>query len=522
MPVGEIVYISDEAENVGRVSTAGRAYFSDSYNRLKNHSPINVSSASGGSGFESAPVGKMYIRSESGNAIMWVGGSSDDAPYSGHGFPLFGGETTPVLYVNDFASTRVCSSVSGQVVYAIGFLNGEDVTLPNTTPSYPDVTAPYIVSHSPVSGLSGVSFDTEVSVTFNEALYSGSVISGALTINPVHTDISIYRDITDTSKAVLRPNTDFSGETTYTVTLVSGAVTDVAGNAATSGIIFSFTTTDAPPPPDTTAPNVSGISPVSGTQDFPISQNITVTFSEQMLSGTINPVNIFISTTSGASAGNISGTVSLNPADDKTVTVDPTNSLDEGVTYYVNITNGCQDQASAPASGNALDPEIRNHAFSTNYNFIELYNVNSTSSYNAVGSSDDRASGLKLSNTSSDLYNEAPKRIVMTLSRGSTPTTGTATLKIYNHNEELVSDFGSFDTSVLTTSAVEITITNLSNTTILSASGYYVLLFYSGPGYIKVFRASSDIVGGVRFSEVSSSGIFSDTSSYDVSWRVYK
>ena len=95
--VGGFVYLSDEQENVSRVSRAGRAYFSDSYERIKKHCPINVTSASGGSQLESATVGKVYIRSESGNGIMWWGGTADDAPYSGHGYPLWGGEQTSPL-----------------------------------------------------------------------------------------------------------------------------------------------------------------------------------------------------------------------------------------------------------------------------------------------------------------------------------------------------------------------------------------------------------------------------------------
>ena len=92
--VGGIVYLSDEDENFQKVSTAGRAFVSEGYAKVKNHSPINVSAASGGSNFETALVGRVMIYSQSGNNVMWWGGTSDDAPYSGHGMPLWGGETT--------------------------------------------------------------------------------------------------------------------------------------------------------------------------------------------------------------------------------------------------------------------------------------------------------------------------------------------------------------------------------------------------------------------------------------------
>ena len=147
-----------------------------------------------------------------------------------------------------------------------------------------------------------------------------------------------------------------------------------------------------------------------------------------MLSGTINGTNIFISTLSGASVGNIAATITLDTNDKKTVTIDPSSDLTVGATFYVNVLTGCQDLAT-----NALSPERRNHPFSTLYNFVEVYNVNSTTEDNDIGPTDgnDDAAGLKITGTC-DLKDQVPKRVVMKLGRGSTPTTGTATLKIYN------------------------------------------------------------------------------------------
>ena len=89
--VGEIAYLSDEDENFQKVSIVGRALFSESYSKVKKHSPINVTAASGGSTFETVPIGRVQIYSESGNGVMWWGGNGDDAPYSGRGMPLWGG-----------------------------------------------------------------------------------------------------------------------------------------------------------------------------------------------------------------------------------------------------------------------------------------------------------------------------------------------------------------------------------------------------------------------------------------------
>jgi len=512
--VGGLVYLSDENENVSKVSTAGRAFFSDSYERVKNHSPINVSSASGGSQFESVPVGKVYIRSESGNGAMWWGGTGDDAPYSGHGFPLFGGETTPIIPVTNFSAIQIVASISGQIVYPVGFLNGEDVTLANTSPSIPDIVAPFIVSHSPVSGFSGVALNADISVRFSETISPASVISGVFRLSPAH-NVTIFRDTQSPTDVVLRPNTNLSGTTVYFATLVSGTITDLAGNICMSGRGFPFTTASAPPPPDVTGPIVSGITPASGGTTITLADSPTVIFNEQMLSGTINGTNIFLATTSGASVGNVTTTVTLDAGDRKTVTIDPTSDLTTGSTYYINVKTNVQDLA-----GNALQSATNNHPFSTSYSFTEIYNVVSTADSDTLGGSSDSQAGLKVVGTC-DLKDAVIKKVVMKLRRGSTATTGTATLEIKNASHVTVATFGTFDASVLTTSDQDITVTNLSNTQALLLN-YKLMLRYTGTGGMRVNRTTSNAYNGADYTDVDSGGAVNNDSTIDVSWKIYK
>ena len=513
--VGGFVYLSDDQENVSRVSPAGRAYFSDSYERIKKHSPINVTSASGGTQLESTPVGVVYLRSESGNGTMWWGGTGSDAPYSGNGYPLWGGEQSIPIRVTDFAAIQIVASISGQIVYPIGFLNGEDTTLPNIMPNLPDITAPYIISISPVSGISGVSLDSDVSVRFSETINPDSVVSGVLRLSPAH-NVTIFRDNSNTTDVVLRPNVNMSGSTVYFATMVSGTVTDLNGNIAASGRGWPFTTTNAPPPPDVTAPKVSGITPVSGANNTGNTVSPTVLFSEQMLSGTINTTNIYVASTSGAAAG-VAATVTLDPGDRKTVTIDPTSDLTTGLTYYINVTTGCQD-----LSTNALSPAVANHLFTTAYNFVEVYNVNSTADDNQIGPSQDDGAGFKI-NASCAMKDQIPKRVIVKVKRGSTSTNGTVFLKIYNSANTVVSTFGSFSATVLTTSAQDITITNLDNTDSL-ANGYQMMLTYpSGTGSVNVYRTTSNSYTGAIYADIDSSGDFNDDSgTIDISWKVYK
>lgn len=358
--VGGIAYISDADENVSRVSQAGRIFVSESYTRVKNHSPINVSAASGGSVFETANVGKVILYSESGNNVMWWGGSGDDSPYSGHGMPIYGGEKTPLIPVTNFNAVRVCAHTSGQIVYAIGFLNGGETQLGNIVPEAPpaevDSTLPFVVSHSPVSGFSGVALNQEISVTFSEEIAEASIVSGVFHLSPAH-NVTTFRDVSVPEKITMTPNVNLSGVTVYYVG-VTDDVTDLAGNHLSGRLIFPFTTISGAPPPDVTAPVVSGTTPVSGATNVSAAGNVIVLFSEAMLSGSINQGTMYLSYLSGVvRTSGISGTVSL-AVDAKTVTLDPTNNLSGSANVHINVLSGVQDLA-----GNNLAAHDRSRRF---------------------------------------------------------------------------------------------------------------------------------------------------------------
>ena len=455
--VGEIIYISDEDENAQRVSTAGRAFVSEGYAKVKNHFPINVTSASGGSTFETASIGRLMIYSQSGNGIMWWGGTGDDAPYSGHGMPLWGGETTDLIPVTNFNTIRITASLSGQIVYAIGFLNNVvDIPIETTVEVVqPDVTVPTVVSHVPVSGLSGISFDQDMSVIFSEPI--SNLASGVFKLSPAH-NVTLYVDPSNSSRIVMEPNVNLSGSTVY-MAEVTTAITDLVGNNLASGLRWPFTTTATPPPPDTTPPVVSGTTPVSGTTSVNITSNVTVLFSEQMLSGTINTNTIFLSTTSGAaSPGDVTSTISLDAADKKTVTLDPTNSLANGTTYNINVTTGVQDLA-----GNPMSTVDRSRWFSTTSQFTEIYNVTGGTT-TSFGSNTSR--WYEKVTGSCTLLNTTPKRMTVKLAKVGSPT-GTLTVNVYEGTGSTISSLtkhqiGSIDVSTLTTTLTDYTFTNLS------------------------------------------------------------
>lgn len=478
---GNIVFLGDTDENIQRVSTIGRAFYSESYTKIKNHSPINVSAASGGSTFESVAVGKIMMYSESGNSIMWWGGQGDDSPYSGHGMPLWGGQHTDLIPVTNFNAIRIMASVSGQIVYSIGFLNAaQDIQLENTSPYQIDIIPPSVVSHYPVSGFSGLQRNESITCKFSEEVTSGSAaISGVFLLSPAH-NVSLYRDPSDITQIVMEPNVNLSGGTQYTARVPPGILTDRVGNALVTGVIWRFTTVSGDPPPDTTPPLVSSTTPASGASSISIDSDVTVLFSEQMLSGTINSTNIYISLTSGAAVGDaLPATVTLNASDKKTVTINPSDSLTQATTYHINVTTGVQDLAS-----NAMATIDRSRWFSTTTGTLtEIYNVSPSLTNVDLASTEYNGYAERITGAGT-LLGSVPKKVELYLYKTGSPT-GTITVAVLagtssTHSALTQHVIATMDASALGTSnSTLVTFTNTSQSHVM-ANGERIAVLYSG------------------------------------------
>jgi len=93
-----------------------------------------------------------------------------------------------------------------------------------------------------------------------------------------------------------------------------------------------------PPPPDTTPPTVSSVSPVNGAIDVAITTTITATFNEAMSPSTIN--------TAAFTVSGVTGTVSYAGT---TAAFTPTSNLAYSTTFTATATTGVKDLA-----GNAM------------------------------------------------------------------------------------------------------------------------------------------------------------------------
>jgi hypothetical protein len=110
-----------------------------------------------------------------------------------------------------------------------------------------DTTPPSISQVFPANGATGVSPDANVSVTFSEAINASTINTNTITLqdatgNAVPATVS-YNPTNFT--AILVPNSSLGYLQGYTVVVASGStgVKDVAGNALTSTLTSSFTTT---------------------------------------------------------------------------------------------------------------------------------------------------------------------------------------------------------------------------------------------------------------------------------------
>ena len=103
-----------------------------------------------------------------------------------------------------------------------------------------DTAAPTASSPSPASGATGVAVDTDITVTFNEAMDPSTITTASFTVTGDSVTGVVSYD-SSTKTATFNPSADLATGTTFTATL-STAVTDDAGNAMASAFSWSFTT----------------------------------------------------------------------------------------------------------------------------------------------------------------------------------------------------------------------------------------------------------------------------------------
>lgn len=129
----------------------------------------------------------------------------------------------------------------------------------------------------------------------------------------------------------------------------SGSGTTTASCRAAEG--FPGTTTPPPPPTDTSGPpKVTSTSPTANATGVARTENLTATFSEDMMASSITGQSFKLF--KKGSTTKLSATVSYQASTDM-ATLDPTNSLQAGVTYKAVVTTGAKDVAGIPLDQNS-------------------------------------------------------------------------------------------------------------------------------------------------------------------------
>ena len=216
-----------------------------------------------------------------------------------------------------------------------------------------DSIAPLLTNRSPLDNATGVSVDTNLVFTFNEAVQAGF---GTIRIYKV-ADNSLVQaiSITDTSQVhfsgnqiTVNPATDLGTSTAYYVLIAPGVVRDLANNGF-GGILtptsLNFTTAAV----DNAAPLLIGTSPSEN--DVYVSTNLVLWFSEPVKAGT---GNFQIRKTSDDT---IVQSISVTDATQVSfsgneVTINPSVNLFGDTSYYVTLGSGViLDLANNPFAG---------------------------------------------------------------------------------------------------------------------------------------------------------------------------
>ena len=298
---------------------------------------------------------------------------------------------TSVTYVNTTGNTWIAvyttesSDTTGSVTYSIAFSDsagnaGSAVTSGGGSVTF-DKTAPTVTSVSTTAdNQSLVSITDNITVTFSEAMEpsyittstSDTYCSGSIQVSSANfssgscVQMSSAPASSNSNRTfTLDPYDNLTVGSTY-LTRVTTGVKDTAGNAMSS----QYDNSTGFAIVDLTAPTVSSVSTSADNQSsVAITDNITVTFSEAMDTTyvTTNTDNTSCYGTLGVSSDNFSSCIQMtsspsSSSDNMTFTLDPSDNLTVGTTYFTRVTTGVKD-----AAGNALSSQ-----YETSSGFVTL------------------------------------------------------------------------------------------------------------------------------------------------------
>lgn len=286
------------------------------------------------------PCVYFYVRALRENTVpIYVRGIGDDANSTAEqrGEIVYPGEKISILLSNTNLASLVAPGGNNEVALITVYPDQESVVqgIDYTEPVIPDTDPPGFVSIVPADTATGVSRDTDVTVTFDEDIDPDSIDSTNFAIaGSGLPTLSRFIDPTNPKKMIARPSGNYAALTVYTVT-VSG-IKDLAGNTQVGSSVTTFTTA-AGVGADVTPPTISSKSPDSGVTNAERSVNIVIVFSEAINAADVENTTFTLTKTSGGA--NQTCTVTLG-VDQQTVTMDPNTDLEYGTGYTVTVIGG--------------------------------------------------------------------------------------------------------------------------------------------------------------------------------------
>ncbi len=226
-----------------------------------------------------------------------------------------------------------------------------NVMVQNYAWNFEAVAGPSVVSTTPATGATGLTFNPTISATFLQlpvqdpdsagaALNCSTVTASTFTVTAPGGTVTgtvacsgATATFTPTSPAILAANT------TYTATLTTG-VQNVAGTGLASAVVWTFTTD--------TQPTVLSTLPANGATGVLLNQPISATFSQAMNCATLySPAATFTVTGPGSTA--VAGAVSCSGNGAVFI---PSNLLTTNTLYTATITTGATDAQGVPLASN--------------------------------------------------------------------------------------------------------------------------------------------------------------------------
>lgn len=221
--------------------------------------------------------------------------------------------------------------------------------VPEPSPTNTPVPDPFpnVTATTPASDAIDVATTVAPTATFDIALTAGTVTTGNVELrNASNTLVARSVSYNSTARRItITPSSALTASTLYTVNLLVG-IQSSAGVALEQTYTWQFTTKAAPNP----APTVASTSPAGGATSVDPTANITVTFDQDMTSGTINTTNLVLKDQAGTAVTRV---VTWDAAT-RTATINPTPTLANSNTHTVNVLTGVQN-ASGLAMGAQYD-----------------------------------------------------------------------------------------------------------------------------------------------------------------------